>query len=172
MSCDTLVSITDGMQPEYLPSAIWNGSPFAWIVSLPPGSKGAIGRDIISALMQSYGLTPGMNGFGLRVNGQDVIVKLAMLWDQGILKFPNFTDTQFDHVICLALLPNNAMGWIVPKAEIWVAGVIRTDRIGVTAQHEGADAWLSNADPSNVPTWLMPYGGTIDQLMQVAQTQL
>ena len=171
MSFDTLVSITNDLEPQYLHSSIWQGSPFAWIVSLPPGSKGAIGRDIISGLMQANGLTPGLRGFSLVVNGQDVVVKTAMLWDQGVLKFQNIADTQFDHVICLGLFPTSAMGWIIPKSEIWSNGSIRTDRAGVTSQHEGADAWIS-FEPASIPDWLMPYGGSIEQLMQVMMVQL
>ncbi len=171
MSFGTLVTITNALAANYPQSAVWDDSPFKWLVSLPPGSKGAVGRNIASALLQSYGMSPGMKRFGLRVNGQDIVVKTAMLWEGEILKFQNIGDTKFDHVFCLGLFPNGAVGWLVPKDEIWADGLIQTDRPGITKQHKGADAWL-NVDPSNVPEWLKPYGGTIEQVMNVAQQQL
>jgi hypothetical protein len=171
MSYKALVGITDSLIPGYPASKSWDDSPFNWIRGLPPASKGAIGRDIGAGLLQQYGFTPGTYRYELRVNGQGVLVRVAMKWEGNVVKFQNIRDIQFDHVLCIALYPKGAYAWLIPKDEIWINQKVRTDRPGITRQHKGADAWIT-LDPKNGPTWLASYGGTIEQAMKVAKTAL
>jgi hypothetical protein len=171
MSFKTLQRITDGLIADYPANSEWIDSPFNWIRGLPPASKGAIGRDIGSGLLQAYGFTPGAYRYELRVNGQGVKVKVGMKWEGDIVKFQNVRDTNFGHVLCIALYPKKAYAWLIPKAEIWLNQAVRNDRPGVTRQHKGADAWIS-IDRKNVPQWLKPYGGTIEEMAKVAQHAL
>jgi hypothetical protein len=171
MSFKTLVSITDSLIANYPASTAWDDSPFNWIRGLPPASKGAIGRDIGSGLLYAYGFTPGAYRYELRVNGQGVLVRVAMKWKGNIVKFQNVRDVKFDHVLCIALYPKNTYAWLIPKNEIWLNQSVRNDHSGVTRQHKGADAWI-HVDPKNVQSWLKPYGGTIEEMIKVAKTAL
>jgi len=94
-----------------------------------------------------------------------------MKWEGNTVKFQNIRDTNFDHVLGIAVYPKSAYAWLIPKHEIWFNGSIRTSRLGVKAQHKGADAWI-HVDPKNVQPWLQPYGGTIEQAMKLAKTAL
>jgi len=171
VSFETLEKITNSLISEYPESNAWAGSPFDWIRHLPSGSKGVIGRHIASGLLQSYGFTPTASKSHLRVNGQVILVRTAMMWQQGIIKFQNLRDSNFQHAICLGLYPRKAFAWLVPKDEIWLNGRVRKDRIGIKSQHKGADAWVQ-VDPENLPPWLTAYGGTSDEFVQVAERAL
>jgi hypothetical protein len=94
-----------------------------------------------------------------------------MKWQGNSVKFQNIRDTQFEHVLCVALYPKDSYAWLIPKAEIWQNGKVRTDRTGIKPQHKGADAWIT-VDPKNVHTWLKPYGGTIQEMVKVAEVEL
>lgn len=171
MSLTTLVGITNSLISRYPANTAWNGSSFNWIRSLPPASKGAIGRDIGSGLLYAYGFTPTAKRYELRVNGQSVLVRVAMKWEGNTVKFQNVRDINFDHLLAIALYPNNAYSWLIPKHEIWTNGKVRTSRQGVKAQHKGADAWI-DVDPKNIQQWLKPYGGSIQDMIKVAKQEL
>jgi len=171
MSFTALEQISNLLVSEYPESKAWNDSPFRWIRLLPPGSKHVVGRDMLTSLIALYGLTPTLYKGQVRVNGNGISVKVAMMWEEGIIKFQNIRDSKVDFIFCLALYPHSAYGWLIPAAEVWNDGNVRNDRPGVTGQHKGADAWL-HVDPTNVPDWLKPYGGTIDQAMEVLETSV
>jgi hypothetical protein len=105
------------------------------------------------------------------VNGNGISVKVAMMWQKGTIKFQNIKDTNFDFVFCLALFPDGAYGWLIPKEEIWKEGKVNIGNSGVTRQHKGADAWV-HIDPDKPRAWLKPYGGTIDQAIAIAKKSL
>lgn len=171
MSFKTLVGITDSLIAKYPATKEWDDSSFNWLRGLPPASKGAIGRDIGSGLLFAYGFTPGSYKYELRVNGQGVLSRVATKWAGSTVKFQNIRNIDFDHVLCIALYPKKAYAWLVPKSEIWLDNAVRKDRPGIKPQHKGADAWVT-VDPANVPAWLKPYGGTIDEMIKIAKTNL
>jgi len=149
MSFATIEGITNSLISEYPESQAWNASPFSWIRHLPPGSKNVVGRHVATGLLQAYGITATSHTQQIRVNGQGISVKVALKWQQGIIKFQNIRDTNFDYALCLGLYPNRAFGWLIPKSEIWLDHSIRKDRSGVTSQHKGADAWV-HVNPENI----------------------
>lgn len=171
MSFKTLVKITDSLTAKYPATKEWEDSSFNWLRGLPPASKGAIGRDIGSGLLYAYGFTPGAKKYELRVNGQGVLVRVATKWKGNSVKFQNIRDIEFDHVLCVGLYPKKAYAWLVPKEQIWLKKSIRKDRPGIKPQHKGADAWIT-VDPTNVPAWLQPFGGTIEDMIKIAKTSL
>jgi len=171
MSVKTLEKITGTLKAKYPASKEWDSSEFDWIRGLPPASKGVIGRYVGYALLQHYGLTVTAYKYELRINGQGVLVRMGTKWVGNVLKFQNIRNNPFDHVLCIGLYPKSAYAWLVPKDEIWKDGVVRDDRDGVKKQHKGADAWIS-VDPKKVQDWLEPYGGTIDEMIKVAKTNL
>lgn len=171
MSFNILETIAANLVAEYPETQAWSDSSFNWIRTLPPASKGAIGRNLASGLLQQYGLTVTARRGLLRVNGLRISVKTSLMWGAGTIKFQNIRDTNFDFVLCLGIYPHKAYGWLAPKNEIWADGRIRSDRPGVTKQHKGADAWI-DVDPDSVQGWLKPYGGTIDAMIKVAKVSL
>lgn len=171
MSFKALVEITNSLITDYPESKAWADSPFNWIRSLPPNSKWSIGKIAICGLFQHYGLTATTYRHQIRVNATGISPKIALMWEKGVIKFQNIRDTDFDFVLCLGLYPHGAYGWLIPKDEIWVDHAIRKDRLGITSQHKGADAWV-HVDPDNVQAWLQPYGGTIDEMIKVARKSL
>jgi hypothetical protein len=171
MSFKTLETIAANLNPEYPETKAWANSPFNWIRTRPPASKGAIGRMLASGLLQSNGFTVTTKKGLIRVNGSGLAVKTALMWQGKTIKFQNIRNTKFDFVLCLGIYPDKAYGWLIPKHEIWANGAIRNDRPGVTDQHEGADAWV-DVNPNDVRKWLKPYGGPIDEMLTVAKSML
>src|ERR1700744_3120371 len=108
MSLQALETITNSLISEYPESKAWADSPFAWIRHLPPGSKGGIGRAIASGLLQGYGITATAHRHQLRVNGQGLIIRVAMMWETGIIKFQNIRDIDFDPILCFGIYPHKA----------------------------------------------------------------
>ena len=170
---DELRNIADGFLGQYPEDQAWNGSSFNWMRRLPPGSKHVVGRSMLAALLNMNGLTATLSKRGqIRVNGNGVSFKMAMMWEAGIVKFQNIRgDVDFDFLFCLALYPGKAFGWLIPKGEIWKDGKFNTANAGITAQHNGADAWI-DLDPENPAPWLMGYGGTVDQAIVIARKSL
>lgn len=171
MSFKILEAIATDLQSEYPENLAWATSSLAWIRTLPPASKGTVGRNIASGLLQSCGLTVSASKQTLRVNGRRISVKTSLMWEAGLVKFQNIRNSKSDLLLCLGLYPGKSYGWLIPEGEIWLNGAIRMDRPGVTQQHKGADAWLE-VHPEDPPTWLETYGGTTDELMKVARSSL
>ncbi len=171
MSFTILEEIAADLSSEYPDNQAWANSSIAWIRTLPPASKGTVGRHIASGLLQHSGLSVSASKQTLRVNGQRISVKTSLMWEAGLVKFQNIRDSNADFLLCLALYPGNSYGWLIPQGEIWVNGAIRNDRPGVTKQHKGADAWLE-VHPDSPHSWLKPYGGTTDELMKLAAKSL
>lgn len=172
MSFSILVGITDDLKPEYPENPAWNNSAFKWLRCLPPGSKGRVGRDIATGMLRSYGFTP-MTGKNttILVNGSTVEVRFALMWDNGIIKYENIRDRKFDYILCFALLPSDALAWLIPKEQIWKDSSIRKDVVGIKSQHKGADAWLT-INPHEPHLWLKQFGGTLEEMIQAAQSSL
>lgn len=169
---DELRNIADGFLGQYPEDQAWSGSSFNWMRRLPPGSKHVIGRSMLAVLLNTNGLTANLHKSQIRVNGNGISVKVALMWNEGIIKFQNIGDTDFDYLFCLALYPQKVFGWIIPKAELWKDGkVSKANHPSVTSQHKGADCWV-HIDPANPSPWLKAYGGTIDQAIGVAKKSL
>ena len=128
---------------------------------------------MLAALLNMNNLTATLAKKGqIRVNGNGISFKMAMMWEAGIVKFQNIRgDADFEFLFCLALFPGKSFGWLVPKDEIWKDGEFNTANAGITDQHGGADAWL-DIDPENPAAWLAPYGGTIDQAIAISKKSL
>jgi hypothetical protein len=170
---DELRNIADGFLGQYPEDQAWNGSSFNWMRRLPPGSKNVVGRSMLASLLLQNGLTATLSSKRqLRVNGNGISFKMAMMWQVGIVKFQNIRgDLDFDFLFCLALYPTKAFGWLIPKEELWKDGKFNTAHAGLDDQHGGADAWI-DIDPTNPAAWLAPYGGTIEQAIATAKKSL
>lgn len=171
MSFTTIEEIAADLRSEYPENQAWATSSLNWIRALPPASKGTVGRDIASGLLQHCDLTVSASKKTLQVNGNRISVKTSLMWEAGFVMFQNIRNSNADFLLCLGLYPGKSFGWLIPQGEVWLDGAIRTDRHGVTAQHKGADAWLE-IHPDDPDAWVKPYGGTTDELMEVAKASL
>ena len=166
-----LAAIADALSGEYIgDNADWVNSPFAWIKNQPSRRVGAI----FEALVSEWCVTAGMRVTRSPDSEADRIIagvrteiKGSTLWKGGTYRFQQIRDQNYGILFCLGISPFDAHCWAIPKAVVmqwWGDGIIRS-------QHGGAGgtdtAWLA-VNPSAVPDWLQPYGGTLsDGLAQL-----
>jgi hypothetical protein len=148
----------------------WNGSPFEWVLRLPPGSKGKLGKKLVYQWCALKGLAVDRSPDSqadMLINGHRVEVKFSTLWKTGIYKFQQIRDQNYEYCVCLGVSPNEAHCWVISKA------ILRQNVIGHLGQHTGAEgrdtAWFP-VYPHNPPDWLAPCGGTLEQAYVVLRS--
>jgi hypothetical protein len=65
----------------------WQGSPFEWVLKLPPGSKGKLGKQLVIQWCALKGLAVDRSPDSeadMLVNGHRVEIKFSTLWKAGI----------------------------------------------------------------------------------------
>lgn len=157
----SLVSHLSGeLQVDYEASETdrWEGTPFHWFSKESSPRKGAIGKKLVRRWAEQEGMhVTGKSGRGhdFRADEVRVAVKLSLVWTGGLLVFEQIKDQPYDVVSLLALEPQRARLWIVPKKVLWEHA---------EWQHRGAEGrdtkWL-RFEPTRPPAWLNPYGGTL-----------
>lgn len=141
------------------PRNSWQESPFVSILERSPATKGALGRRLVVDFFGSKGVSlepAGRFTFATR-NGCRCVVKLSLLWENGMYRFEQIRDREYERVVCLGLSPRTAHCWIVPKGIVLRNG---------TPQH-GRETWWFACDPAAPPRWLTPYGGTLSSALGV-----
>ena len=151
--------------------AIWQGSPFEWIVRLPAGSKGKLGKQLVYQWSALKGLSVDKSpdsDADMLINGHRVEIKLSTLWKSGIYKFQQIRDQNYEYAVCLGISPFEAHCWVISKK------ILKQYVIGHMPQHTGASGtetfWITVNDPSNPPDWLKQCGGTLNQAFDVLKT--
>ena len=145
----------------------WNNSPFSWIITLPPGTKGKLGTLLIRQWLilkeLSIGKSPDSEA-DLLINGHRVEVKFSTLWDEGIYKFQQIRDQNYEYIICLGISPQNAHCWVIDK------DTLHKKVIGHMGQHTGKSAkdtaWLS-VNPETPHEWLAQFGGSLSDAFEI-----
>jgi hypothetical protein len=152
--------IKSDLEKDY---AAWESSPFEWVLKLPAGSKGKLGKHLIYQWCAVKGLSVDRSPDSeadMLINGHRVEIKFSTLWKVGIYKFQQIRDQNYEYSVCLGISPFEAHCWVVSKA------ILKRYVIGHMGQHTGAagqeTAWLS-VQPNNPPDWLKKYGGTLDE---------
>jgi hypothetical protein len=148
----------------------WVGSPFEWILTLPSGSRGALGKRLIYQWCALKNLavdrSPDSDA-DMIVNGHRVEVKLSTLWKSGIYKFQQVRDQNYEYAIFLGLSPFQAHCWVISK------DILKKYVIGHLGQHTGSTGqetfWLT-VIPDNPPEWLKSCGGTLEQAFVVLKS--
>jgi len=145
----------------------WNGSPFEWVLKLPPGSKGKLGKQLVYQWCALKGLAVDKcpdSEADMLINGHRVEVKFSTLWRIGIYKFQQIRDQNYEYSICLGISPSEAHCWVISKA------ILKEYVIGHLGQHTGSKgkdtAWFP-VNPKAPPNWLLPFGGTLEQAFKV-----
>jgi len=98
------------------------------------------------------------------VNDHRVEIKFSTLWKNGINKFQQIRNQNYEYAVCLGISPHEAHCWVISK-EILLENVI-----GHLGQHTGASsqetAWITII-PSNPPEWLSACGGNLSRAYEV-----
>lgn len=141
----------------------WDGSPFAWMLPLPPARKARAARELVEHLVASFGYgvnvgTGANHDLSIRSRSADLTgaVCLSTLWSGGKFTFQSLRPGT-DIVVLLGLCPDRVRAWVVPSTVVF-------DAVDV----DGGRGWLAFpvADP---PGWLDGFGGTLD-LFEAALT--
>jgi hypothetical protein len=148
--------------------AMWTGSPFAWILTLPSRTKGAVGEKLVAEWLVRSGFRVSRStqtGCDRVVNGVNVEIKFSTLWKSGGYTFQQLRDQDYKYLFFLGLSPSTVHAWFIPKHVAWSHSV---------SQHggkEGTDTrWLSF--PADAPSrWLEEFGGTLDQALAVMRKE-
>jgi hypothetical protein len=147
--------------------AAWDGSPFEWVLNLPSGSKGKLGKRLVYQWCAIKGLSIGTSPDSeadMLINNHRVEIKFSTLWQEGIYNFQQIREQNYEYAICLGISPFEAHCWVVSKK------ILRKNVIGHLGQHTGSGgketAWFS-VNPKSPPDWLTPCGGSLEQAYKV-----
>ena len=159
--------IKKDLEKEY---AVWKDSPFEWVLRLPAGTKGKLGKQLINQWCALKGLaidkSPDSEA-DMLINGHRVEVKFSTLWENGFYKFQQIRDQNYEYSVCLGISPFDAHCWVISKK------VLKKIVIGHLGQHTGSrgqeTAWFS-VYPLNPPEWIIPYGGTLENAFGVLKS--
>jgi len=166
-----LASAANFIKPEFeRDQSAWAGSPFEWILNLPSGSKGKLGKRLVYQWCAIKGLSIGSSPDSeadMLVNGHRVEIKFSTLWQEGIYNFQQIRDQNYEYAVCLGISPFEAHCWVVSKK------ILRKNVIGHLGQHTGSagqeTAWFA-VNPKSPPDWLAPCGGTLDLAYKVLKS--
>lgn len=168
---ELIATAANFIRPEFEKnSSNWLESPFAWVLGLPSGSKGKLGKRLVYQWCALKGLSidgsPDSEA-DMLVNGHRVEIKFSTLWENGIYKFQQIRDQNYEYAVCLGISPFDAHCWVVSKK------ILKKHVIGHLGQHTGSagreTAWFA-VNPNSPPDWLSPCGGTLDQAYKVLKS--
>lgn len=159
--------IKKDLEKEYIN---WKDSPFEWVLRLPAGTKGKLGKQLVIQWCALKGLAVDKSPDSesdMLINRHRVEVKFSTLWEKGFYKFQQIRDQNYEYSICLGISPFTAHCWVVSKK------ILKENVIGHLGQHTGSHgqetAWFS-VNPENPPEWLNSYGGTLDKAYSVLKS--
>jgi hypothetical protein len=145
----------------------WINSPFEWILHLPAGSKGRLGKLLVYQWCALKGLAVDRctdSEADMLINGHRVEVKFSTLWKSGIYKFQQIRDQNYEYSVCLGISPFEAHCWVLSKT------ILKRYVIGHLGQHTGSEgketAWIT-VDPKNPPEWISEFGGSLSNAFMV-----
>jgi hypothetical protein len=161
-----LAEISESLQADYISDENdpWAESPFRWIKTLPSRTVGAVGERLVHEWAESQKFTvkrTGDSDADRLIANKRVEIKCSTLWKNGVFKFQQIRDQNYDFCVCLGIEPHKVHAWIIPKAELM------EDKPGLSHQHGGAAGtdtrWLS-FEANNPPVWLAEFGGTLTKV--------
>lgn len=166
-----LVDKAATLEPNYMKSnREWVDSPFAWILPCPPAQIGAIGKHLVTDWLESQGFTvmPFVGkGADRIVNNKRVAIKFSTLWDEGIYKFQQIREQEYEILICLGISPFDAHAWVFSKEFLMEQRGILP---GLDIQHAGKGgqdtAWI-DVRLGAPEQWLSQGGGTLRSATKV-----
>jgi hypothetical protein len=151
-------------------SSAWSGSPFEWVLKLSSGSKGKLGKRLVYQWCALKGLSIDSSPDSqadMMINGHRVEIKFSTLWEVNIYKFQQIRDQNYEYAVCLGISPFEAHCWVISKK------VLKQYVIGHMGQHTGSGgqetAWFA-INPQSPPSWILPFGGTLEQAYKVLKS--
>src|SRR5512138_990676 len=165
---DLLASAAKFIKPEFQrKQSSWAESPFEWVITLPSASKGKLGKRLVYQWCALKGLSidgcPDSQA-DMTINGHRVEIKFSTLWENGIYKFQQIREQNYEYAVCLGISPFEAHCWVIRKA------LLQKYVIGHMGQHTGMTgqdtSWIT-VNPTCPPDWLIPCGGNLDQAFLV-----
>ena len=148
----------------------WLESPFLWVLGLPAGSKGKLGKHLIYSWCALKGISVERSPDSeadMLINKHRVEIKFSTLWKSGIYKFQQIRNQNYDYSVCLGISPFEAHCWVISKQ------ILLENVIGHLGQHTGIKgietAWFS-VNPISPPIWIKPYGGSLDKAFVVLKS--
>lgn len=131
-----------------------HNSPFAWLLPLPPVSKGAAGLRMVRELMQLNGYKIGKaSGLAQAFSTSygTIKTKLSLEWNNGNFVFEQIRDDPYDFLAMLGLCPDDAFIWLCPK----------NVALAVSAGQQAPQSRWIHVDPKAPPAGFSGYGGPI-----------
>ncbi|MFJ6269240.1 hypothetical protein ACIQG8_04535 [Pseudarthrobacter oxydans] len=156
-----LSDLSNSMREDRARGEDWEDSPFEWMLSLPPGTKGAVGRQMIAYWAESSGFYVQARGLKLEIEGHLVAIKMSTLWEGAEFKFQQIRDEAYDFVLFVGICPQDVYAWIIPK------DVILYNLRGSSGQHTGkraSETFWETVRPAAPPRWMSPYGNRLSDV--------
>ena len=100
---------------------IWCNLHFGSILSMPSGTKGALGKKLVTVFLEKEGCrvesVSGRSRDKL-INDFRCQIKLSTLWEHGDYKFQQVKNTKCNFLLCLGISSNNIHFWYA-KDNFW-----------------------------------------------------
>ena len=148
----------------------WLDSPFEWVLHIPAGTKGKLGKQLVFQWCALKGLSVDRSPDSqadMLINNHRVEVKFSTLWKEGFYKFQQFRDQNYEYAVCLGISPFNAHCWVISKS------LLMRYVIGHLGQHTGISgketSWLT-VNPAKPLEWLSTCGGTLEEAFSVMKS--
>ena len=118
-----LADIATSLEGQYAEDlSMWAGSPFQWIKTRPSRQVGAIGEKLVRHWCTAKDLVVARSPDSeadLVISGVRVEVKYSSLWTgNGIYKFQQIRDQDYDYCFCLGISPFEAHAWFIPEVRV------------------------------------------------------
>lgn len=94
---DAPETILAGLEPAAVADRAWAASEWAWIRTLAPGAKGAVGVRLVRSRLTANGVACGAaanTDADLVADGVRVEVKLSCVWRHGTFRFQQLRDQE------------------------------------------------------------------------------
>ncbi len=145
----------------------WEDSPFQWVKTLSPGTKGKFAIRLISSWCGAQGIKTDSSPDSeadILLNGHRVEVKFSTLWKSGIYRFQQIRDQNYEFMIALGISPHEAHCWVIKKS------ILYEYVIGHQPQHTGSsgtDTFWFKVKPQKPDEWLEDLGGSLKEALLI-----
>jgi hypothetical protein len=156
-----LSDLSNAMWEDRARGEEWEGSPFEWMLSLPPGTKGAVSRQMVAYWAEFSGFNVQGRGLKLVIDGHLVAIKMSTLWEGSEFKFQQIRDEEYDFLLFVGICPQDVYAWIIPK------DVVLNELRGSSGQHTGkgaSETFWETVRPTAPPRWLSAYGDRLSHV--------
>lgn len=153
---------------KYLPDVYWDNSPFKWMTTLTSRTVGSVAEKLIEEWAAGCGFEvqkpSGSTDYDRVINGKKVEIKYSRRWkDSGHYRFQQIRNQEYEYILWLGISADSVNCWYIPKGVLGISS--GTPAEGIVPQHggkTGRDTWVIDLHPEDQPSWLLPYGDTLE----------